>query len=168
MKSRFLTGNIATLNLDFFDSAFTFSNESIHVNCCARDTTLTNVTCGQGISCIGQCAAIEGSLCPSGNCTGDPKDCRPNLGFEEGGDPVKRKSYSVAALPSWAFKWCTPRCRVRYHSACCFHPTCRSQRRQLCSWMNYFTGGFIDFSWSLSRRQYFRQLLSSTRQHSPW
>ena len=103
------------------------------------------MTCGQGISCIGQCAAIEASLCPTGNCTGDPKDCRPNLGLEEGGDPVKRKSYSVAALPSWAFKWCTPRCRVRYHSACCFHPTCRSKRRQLCSWMNYFTGGFIDF-----------------------
>ena len=161
-----MKGNATTTDVEFFDSAFTFSNESIEVGCCARDTSLTKVICGQGSSCIGQCSAIEASLCPSGNCTGNPEDCQPNLGLEEGEDPEER--YSVSALPSWAFKWCAPRCLVRYHSVCCFHPTCRSKRRKLCSWMNYFTGGFLDCSRSFSKPQYFRELLPTTRQHPPW
>ena len=148
MKSRFLTGNIATLNFDFFDSAFTFSNESIQVPCCARDTTLTNVTCGQGTSCIGQCSAIGASLCPSGNCTEDPADCQPNLESDEEEEEEEEEEEdhgmrrrTISARPSWQLKWCTPRCRVHYHKACCFHPICRSKKRQSCSWLNYFTGG---------------------------
>ena len=141
-ESCFFKGNITTLNLDFFDSAFTFSNESIQVPCCARDTTLTNVTCGQGTSCIGQCSAIGASLCPSGNCTEDPADCRPNLESDEEEEEdhgMRRKP--ISSRPSWQLKWCTPRCRVHYHKACCFHPICRSKKRQSCSWLNYFTGG---------------------------
>ena len=137
------TDNATTTDVDFFDSAFTFSNESIEVGCCARDSSLTNVTCGRGTSCIGQCSAIQASLCPSGNCTEDPEDCRPSLLLDEGGDH-ERRGFSVATRPSWEFRWCVPGCRVRYHSACCFHPTCRAQRGQLCSWMNYFTGGCVD------------------------
>ena len=133
MKSCFFKGNITTLNLDFFDSAFTFSNESIQVPCCARDTTLTNVTCGEGLSCTGQCSAIGATLCPSGNCTENPEDCRlsPLLDQEEG---HSRKGPSISALPSWAFKWCAPRCKVHYHAVCCFYPTCRRKKWDQCNW----------------------------------
>merc|ERR1712223_1801623 len=65
----------STTYADFFDSSFTFFNESIQVRCCSPDLKLTNVTCGQGTSCIGQCSAIGASLCLSGNCTEDPQDC---------------------------------------------------------------------------------------------
>ena len=165
MKSCFFKGNITILNLDFFDSAFTFSNESIQVPCCARDTTLTNVTCGQGTSCIGQCSAIEASLCPSGNCTHDPEDCKPNLELKEAENVGERRK-PISSRPSWEFKWCTPRCWVRYHKACCFHPICQKRKQGLCSWMNYFTGGNIVCS--LFSLQHFRQLLPPTRQHPPW
>ena len=131
-------GNSITAEVDFFDFAFTFSSESIEVGCCDHDTTLTNVTCGQGSSCTGQCSAIEASLCPSGNCTEDPEDCRPNLLLAEEEGDGKGRSY--ATLPSWVFNWCTHRCPVRYHPSCCFHPTCRRRRWKLCSWMNYLTG----------------------------
>ena len=137
-------GTTTTTDVDFFDSAFTFSNESVEVGCCARDTSLTNVTCGQGASCSGQCSAIEASLCPSGNCTGNFEDCSPSLGLDEGEDLGKGRSY--ATLPSWVFNWCTHRCPVRYHPSCCFHPTCRRRRRKLCRWMNYLTGGCLDCS----------------------
>jgi len=62
-------------DVSFFDASFTFSKKQIEVGCCAKDNTLTNVTCGQGASCQGQCSAIEASLCPSGKCTGNPDDC---------------------------------------------------------------------------------------------
>ena len=137
------------MNVDFFDSAFTFSNESIQVSCCARDTTLTNVTCGQGTSCIGQCSAIDASLCPSGNCTDDPEDCKPNLELNEAENLGERRK-PISSRPSWEFKWCTPRCWVRYHKACCFHPICQKRKQGLCSWMNYFTGGNIVSSSTLS------------------
>ena len=128
----------STSDVDFFDSSFTFSNESIEVSCCTRDASLTSVTCGRGSSCTGQCSAIEASLCPSGNCTEDPEDCRPNLLLaEEEGDG---KGRSLDTQPSWVFNWCTHRCPVRYHPSCCFHPTCRRRRWKLCSWMNYLTG----------------------------
>ena len=156
-------GNASTTDVDFFDSAFTFSNESISVGCCGRDTTLTNVTCGLGRSCTGQCSAIEASLCPSGNCTGDRDDCGPSLALEEGEDNEKRRS--VVSQASWQFRWCVPGCKVRYHSACYFHPTCRSLRGQLCNWMNYFTGRFL--SSTLSKQHHSRQLLPETWQHSP-
>lgn len=53
----------STTYADFFDSSFTFFNDSIQVGCCAPDLTLTKVTCGQGTSCVGQCSAIGASLC---------------------------------------------------------------------------------------------------------
>ena len=165
MKSWYFEGNITTLNVDFFDSAFTFSNESIQVSCCARDTTLTNVTCGQGTSCIGQCSAIEASLCPSGICTKDPEDCNPSIVLDEGENHGRRVP-SLAALPSWAFKWCLPRCRVRYHSACCFHPTCYKRRRQRCSYMKYFTGFLCNYWVYLYENNHARQLLPETWQNS--
>ena len=132
----------STSDVDFFDSSFTFSNESIEVSCCTRDASLTSVTCGRGSSCTGQCSAIEASLCPSGNCTGNFEDCSPSLGLDEGENHGKGRS--AATRPSWEFRWCVPACQVRYHSACCYHPTCRAQRGQLCSWINYLTGGFLD------------------------
>ena len=140
-------GNTTTTDVDFFDSAFTFSNESIEVGCCGRDTSLTNVTCGRGTSCTGQCSAIEASLCPSGNCTADPEDCNPNLLLTEEGEEDHGKRRYLTTQPSWAFKWCTQRCPVRYHPSCCFHPTCRWRKRNLCSWMNYLTGDplFLNF-----------------------
>ena len=130
------------MDIDFFDSSYTFAQESIQVGCCARDTTLTDVTCGQGISCKGQCSAIEASLCPSSNCTRDPEDCRPNL--QDVQEDGRVRSYDT--LPSWVFNWCTHRCPVRYHPSCCFHPTCRRRRWKLCRWMNYLTGGCLDCS----------------------
>ena len=138
---------------------------SIEVGCCARDTRLTNVTCGRGTSCTGQCSAIEASLCPSGNCTGDPEDCRQRFELEEGDGFEKRRS--AATRPSWEFGWCVPACRVRYHSACCYHPTCRAQRGQLCSWMNYFTGGFLTDPELCPNQNTSRQLVPQTWQHSP-
>ena len=99
------SGNANTTNVDFFDSSFTFSNESIEVGCCSPDMKLTNVTCGKGISCTGQCSAIDASLCPSGNCTGDPEDCRPNLVKEEG---LGSEGPALASRPPWEFKWCVP------------------------------------------------------------
>ena len=111
------------------------------MGCCAQDTTLTNVTCGEGLSCTGQCSAIGATLCPSGNCTENPEDCRlsPLLDQEEG---HSRKGPSISALPSWAFKWCAPRCKVYYHAVCCFHPTCRWKKWDQCNWMRYHTGRF--------------------------
>ena len=124
---------------DFFESSFTFSNQSIEVSCCNVDMVVTNVTCGNGTSCVGACSAIEASLCPSGNCTGDPDDCRPNLSTEDGSSN-SNPGPALATRPPWEFKWCLPSCPVLHHTACCFHPTCYSRKPVDCDWMNYFTG----------------------------
>ena len=94
------------LDLNFFDSSFTFTNTSIEVGCCSRNSTLTKVTCGKGMSCTAQCAAIKASLCPSGKCTRNPEDCRPRVLPDDGGEegPVLER----ANLPDWALRWCTP------------------------------------------------------------
>ena len=152
-----------TMDIDFFDSSYTFAQESIQVGCCARDTTLTNVTCGQGISCKGQCSAIEASLCPSSNCTMDPKDCMPNRVVAQ--DDGRVRSY--ATLPSWVFNWCTHRCPVRYHTSCCFHPTCRRLRGSLCNWMNYLTGRTILLFLNFHERATLQAALASHRAPFP-
>ena len=165
----FIIGNTTTTEVDFFDSAFTFTNESIEVGCCSPNTTLTKVTCGQGTSCTGECSAIGASLCPSGNCTEDPEDCSPSLLLEQASrEDSPGKERAATSRPSWELRWCAPGCstlqihynlsslemqrycsetlppgcKVRKHSACCFHPTCRSRKRRVCKWLNYFTGEF--------------------------
>ena len=95
-------------NVDFFEYAFAFSNETIEVGCCSSDTTLTNVTCGRGTSCIGQCSAIDASLCLSGKCTGNIEDCNPSLPANDYWEDYE-KWMSWASRPSWVFKWCLPK-----------------------------------------------------------
>ena len=107
----FIIGNTTTTEVDFFDSAFTFTNESIEVGCCSPNTTLTKVTCGQGTSCTGECSAIGASLCPSGTCTEDPEDCSPSLLLEQASrEDSSGKERSVASRPPWQLKWCAPGC----------------------------------------------------------
>ena len=104
---------------------------------------MLSVTCGRGESCIGECSALEATLCPSGNCTGDPEDCNPSRileGEEELEEHNHQERRAVANQASWQFNWCSPRCNVRRHSACCFHSGCRSKRKQRCSWLSYLTG----------------------------
>ena len=123
------------------------------------------MTCGRGKSCIGECSALEATLCPSGNCTGDPEDCNPSIILEEEEEDNHRERRAVANQASWQFNWCSPRCNVRRHSACCFHSGCRSKRKQRCSWLSYLTG---ELNKNLFHIQLFRQLLSKTRQHPKW
>ena len=140
------------------------------MGCCSPNTTLTKVTCGQGTSCTGECSAIGASLCPSGTCTEDPEDCSPSLLLEQASrEDSSGKQRAATSRPSWELRWCAPGCstlqihynlsslevqrycsetlppgcRVRKHSACCFHPTCRSRKRRVCKWLNYFTGRFF-------------------------
>ena len=140
------------------------------MGCCSPNTTLTKVTCGQGTSCTGECSAIGASLCPSGTCTEDPEDCSPSLLLEQASrEESSGKQRAGTSRPSWELRWCAPGCstlqihynlsslevqrycsetlppgcRVRKHSACCFHPTCRSRKRRVCKWLNYFTGRFF-------------------------
>ena len=127
--------NTTTSDVDFFDSSFTFYNESIQVSCCGRDKTVTTKTCGLGASCIGQCSAIDASLCLSGNCTGNPEDCR--LGQEA---KLNRKKRSSQTGSSSDYRWCYPDCRVAKHPSCCFNPHCKSIRPKRCKYLNYFTG----------------------------
>ena len=127
-------GNASKNSVDFFDSSFTYFNESIEVPCCSPNATLTAVTCGQGTSCIGQCSAIGASLCLSGNCTGDPEDCNLILDSAEA-----RMRSSVATLSSDKLKHCYPACKVKHIPGCCFHASCYAIRPKLCSKMNYFS-----------------------------
>ena len=96
-----LLGNSTLTEVDFFDSAFTFTNESIEVGCCSPNTTLTKVTCGQGTSCTGECSAI-------GTCTEDPEDCSPSLLLDQQAtrEDSTGKQRSAATKPSWQFRWC--------------------------------------------------------------
>ena len=133
------SGNANTTNVDFFDSSFTFYNESIQVSCCGRDNRVTIKTCGLGASCIGQCSAIEASLCLSGNCTGDLDDCR--LGQEE--ENQNRKKRSSATGSASDYRWCYPACMVAKHPSCCYNPTCKSIRPKLCKDLKLFTGIYM-------------------------
>ena len=141
-----LTGEITATNtpsVDFFDNAFTFSTNVSEVTCCLPDNTPRVVTCGQGVSCEGQCSALDGaSLCPSGNCTGDPRTCKVVFESDEDG---QRGSRSIATYSGTDLDWCTNakhQCRVRKHKACCYNPKCLkwTGRREACAWLNYLTG----------------------------
>ena len=145
-------------NVDFFEYAFAFSNETIEVGCCSSDTTLTNVTCGRGTSCIGQCSAIDASLCLSGKCTGNIEDCNPSLPANDYWEDYE-KWMSWASRPSWVFKWCLPRCNVRKCPACCFNPLCylHPKKRRHCDWKNFFTLGVFIFMFSLCQSSFLKE-----------
>ena len=40
----------------------------MNVTCCKIEADPIVATCGQGESCVAQCRASEGTLCPSGDC----------------------------------------------------------------------------------------------------
>ena len=132
-------------DIDFFEASFTYSNASIEVGCCSHITqTLTNVTCGLGASCVGQCSALDASLCPSGNCTGNPEDCKPSLLLEPKVDDHQIGIHrSSATQGSWGINWCSRRCPVSRSPQCCYHPRCYKKRKEQCCWMNYNTGEYI-------------------------
>ena len=156
-------------NIDFFEYAFAFSNETIQVSCCAPDRTLTNVTCGRGMSCIGQCSAIHASLCLSGKCTENPEDC--NLFLEQRKEKGNRKGWSGVTKPSWQKRWCHPKCNVGKHSECCFHQACYAKKQKKCDWKNFFVLGlyFYIYSQIMVKTSFvFRKLLSKARAHSEW
>ena len=128
--------------MDFFDNAFTFSNNVSKVTCCTPDNSPNVVTCGQGVSCEGQCSALGASLCPSGNCTDDPRTCEVVFESDEDG---QRRSRSIATYSGTDLDWCDNakhQCRVRKHKACCYNPKCLkwTGRREACAWLNYLTG----------------------------
>ena len=116
--------------MDFFDNAFTFSNHMSNVTCCHPDNTFEVVTCGQGASCAGQCSALGASLCPSGNCTDDPKTCELDI----------NNGYTGSDLA-----WCTNskhQCKVVTHRECCYNPNCLLWigRKKTCAWLSALSG----------------------------
>ena len=127
--------------MDFFENAVTFWNNTSNVTCCHPDNTSTNVTCGQGASCAGQCSALGASLCPSGNCTDDPRTC--DLEFNDNSTVVQGSGGSTSTWTGTDLKWCTSDgCRVRVNPVCCYNPTCLTWngRKEACDWLNYLTG----------------------------
>ena len=78
------------------------------------DGTPEVATCGQGASCAGQCSALKASLCPSGNCTDDPRTCeisfkteatedqrRSQLGFAQARNNHEHSDVTLSALLSY-------------------------------------------------------------------
>ena len=132
----------STFSVNFFDLAFTFSNQPSNVPCCLPNNTVEMATCGKGSSCAGQCSALGASLCPSGNCTGDPKTCL--FDFDDlTGD--RRRQSSPATWSLSDLKYCTNnehRCRVRTHKECCYNPNClkRKGRKKACRHLDWLTG----------------------------
>ena len=129
-------GMAAKSDVDFFDYAFSNSNESIEVPCCNRDLSLTNVTCGRGQSCVAQCSAIDALLCPSGVCTEDPDDC--SLSFPTGTEDEKNQR-SDATSGASSLNFCPRYCPVKKHMKCCYHPVCQP-KRSLCAGFSVMTG----------------------------
>ena len=135
------SGNMNASTVDFFDNVFTFFNESVTVNCCHQNNTIELATCGRGASCAGQCSALGASLCPSGNCTDDPRTC--DLEFNDETTEDQGRERSTATLSGTDLAWCTSDgCRVRKHKGCCYNPNCLRWRgrRRACKWLNYLTG----------------------------
>ena len=132
--------------MDFFDIAFTHSNHTIEVTCCHPDNTFEKVTCGFNVSCAGQCSALEASLCPSGECTEDPRTCELEIRTETAEDG--QSGGSTDTLSALDLDWCTNakhQCRVRTHKDCCYNPKClkwSEDRKEACAWLNYLTGNF--------------------------
>ena len=118
--------------IDFYDEILTSANQTNVVVCCFPETgTTRNETCGKGISCAAQCSALEAKLCPSGNCTDDPRDWQL---------PLTDRAFSVSTLPSSSLKKCSPSCRVQKRPICCYHHQCYAKRKKSCDWFNYLSG----------------------------
>ena len=155
-----------TFSVDFFDHAFTFSNRSSNVTCCLSGTSF-NVTCGKGASCAGQCSALGASLCPSGNCTGDPKTCL--FDFDENLTEDRRRGSSPATWSLSDLKYCTNnkhKCRVRTHKECCYNPNClkRKGRKKACRHLDWLTGkDYLISNWRKKSAIYSRPEMSISR-----
>ena len=92
---------LAREDIDSVDETLTSAEENPNVTCCFSETgEARNVTYGGGLSCAGRCSAIGAELCPSGNCTSDPRDWNPRL---------SRERFAVAALSASALRKCLPR-----------------------------------------------------------
>ena len=121
-------------DIDFVDETLTSAEENPNVTCCFPETgEARNVTYGGGLSCAGRCSAIGAELCPSGNCTSDPRDWNGRM---------SRGGFAVAALSTSALRKCLPRCRVKANRNCCFHPRCYKRRKTTCDWFKYTSGLF--------------------------
>ena len=144
--------------MDFIDTVLTSSSHLSNVTCCLPDKTSTVATCGQGASCAGQCSALEASLCPSGNCTDDPRTC--DISFNTNANEDQRRSqlgiastrdnhqHSDVTLSGSDLNWCTgttPKCKVRKNPECCLNPNClfTKWRRNVCEHLDYFTGNGV-------------------------
>ena len=130
-----------TLSVNFYDYAFTFANRSTTVACCLPNNTIEEATCGKGASCAGQCSALGASLCPSGNCTSDPKTCQFEFGQISPEDRLREQSDATEL--SSDLSYClstTPKCKCKKDPSCCYHPQCYNMRPILCDWMNDLTG----------------------------
>ena len=123
---------MAKAAIDFFDKTLTSANQSSVVECCfpEKGETIKRI-CGRGISCAGQCSALEAELCPSGVCTEDPRDWKVEMTDGE---------FPPSTLSSSDLSFCAPGCRVRYHPLCCYNPICFAQREESCKWLNFLSG----------------------------
>ena len=157
--------------MDFFDNAFTFSNNVSKITCCHPNNTFEVATCGQGTSCAGQCSALGASLCPSGQCSDDPRTCEISFP-KESSDDQPGGGQSTATLSGTDLAWCTSDgCRVRVHKGCCYNPICLTWkgRAEACDWLNYLTGMKNSDNYRFEDSSpNFRQDMSIPWQPSPW
>ena len=124
------------MSVEFFESSFTFANESSIVTCChSNNLTIGQVTCGLGSSCAGQCSAIGASLCPSGVCTEKYKDCEIDMDVWS-----ESRGQSSVTGSAASFRWCYPACNVEKHQGCCHNPNCFKEHKELCKWKSFMTG----------------------------
>ena len=104
------------------------------------------MSCGQGDSCAGQCSSLGASLCPSANCTDDPRDCL--LDFDENLDEhelveanIRGRRGATSTSTSQSLNWCKKDgCKVRQHPECCFVKKCEKSRPKTCKWLNNYSG----------------------------
>ena len=122
-------------DINFLDEILTLAKENHIATCCDLETKeARNVTCGLGVSCDGQCAAMNAELSPTGICTPDPRQRRAL---------PKADVFSVPTLDSSALAKCTSRkirCRVKANRECCYHPRCYKRKKKICNWFRYLTG----------------------------
>ena len=118
-------------------------NVTITTTCCASDQSPMNISCGQSMSCSARCTSLGASLCPTQQCTEDPKDCRPEWPPKEE-ESTTRSKRRAAVKPSQAYSWCPRYCKwVWYYPACCLHPTCYKKQPRRCNWLYYYLGNML-------------------------
>ena len=128
----FLGDNEMQALLGLYDHSITIGDETVQVTCCSTNWTMVaiEVTCGQGMSCIGQCTAKDASLCPSGVCG----NCEQGLQFDEEEDSTRtRQGHAAVTLPPWTLSFCPLVCNrvpgwVRRWTICCYHPVCKKRK----------------------------------------